>query len=371
VRVLYWVQRFWPHIGGVEVHATRFLPEMRRRGFELAVLTSPGPLELPAVDAFEGIPVHRVKFEEALSSNDPARLAGVRSEVAALKRAFRPDLVHLHLTDASVLFHLLTRGVEPCPTLVSLRVTLEGELDRPDSVVSKALGAADWITANSRFVLDALHQQLPAAAARSSVILNALAPSGLEPSPLEFSPPILLAMGRLVRDKGFDLALRAMPHVLSRHPSARLFVAGQGPARAELEALAAELGIGGSVRFRGWVEPARVAALLNEATLVLVPSRWREAFGLVALQAAQQARPVIAARVGGLPEVVSHGESGLLFPREDHGALAAAITSLLDDRALAIRLGRNGRRLAGERFGWDYHLDEYARLYQSLGGRHG
>jgi hypothetical protein len=78
VRVLYWVQRFWPHIGGVEVHSVRFLRAMRERGFELTVLTSPGDLDLPAADSFEGIPLYRMRFEAALSSGDPTRIASVR-----------------------------------------------------------------------------------------------------------------------------------------------------------------------------------------------------------------------------------------------------------------------------------------------------
>ncbi|HXJ83230.1 MAG TPA: glycosyltransferase family 4 protein [Candidatus Methylomirabilis sp.] len=368
MRVLYWVQRFWPHIGGVEVHSAQFLRAMRERGFELTVLTSPGDLDLPAVDSFEGIPVHRMRFEAALSSGDPARIAGVRRGIIALRRALRPDLVHLHLTDPSVFFHLITRHERPCPTLLSLRVMLEGDLDRDESVLSKSLSAAEWITTNSAAVLTDLHARRPETTGRSSVIHNGLEPAVFAPTPLGFSPPTLVLLGRLVRDKGFDLALYALADVTRRHPATRMIVAGDGPARPELESLIAELGLGERVELRGWVEPERVPALINEATLVVVPSRWPEAFGLVALQAAQQARPVVAARVGGLPEVVTDGESGVLFEREDHAELARAIVRLLDDPRLAIRFGETGRRLAGERFGWEQHLDAYGALYQRFAG---
>ena len=368
MRVLYWVQRFWPHIGGVEVHSTRFLRAMRERGFELTVLTSPGDRDLPAVDSFEGIPVHRMRFEAALSSADPAGIASVRRRITALRRELGPHLVHLHLTDPSVFFHLITRHERPCATLLSLRVMLEGDLDRNESVLSKALSAAEWITANSGAVLTDLLAHRPEIAGRSSVIHNALEPSDLSPTPLDFSAPTLLLLGRLVRDKGFDLALRALSDVIQCHPATRMIVAGDGPARPELESLIAELGLGDRVQFRGWVEPEKVPALINEATLVVMPSRWREAFGLVALQAAQQARPVVAARVGGLPEVVVDGESGILFAREDHAELARGLVRLLDDPSWAIRLGETGRRLAGERFGWNRHLDRYVELYRRLGG---
>ena len=371
MRVLFWVQRFWPHIGGVEVHSARFLRAMRERGFELTVLTSPGDLDLPATDSFEGIPLHRVRFEAALSSGDPAQIASVRRRITALRRELGPHLVHLHLTDPSVFFHLITRHERPCPTLLSLRVMLEGDLDRNESVLSKALSAAEWITANSAAVLTALHAQRPDTAGRSSVTHCALDAPGLSPSPLEFAPPTLLLLGRLVRDKGFDLAVRALADVIRHHPATRMIIAGDGPARPELESLIAELGLVERVKFRGWVEPESVPALINEATLVIMPSRWQEALGLVALQAAQQARPVVAARVGGLPEVVADGESGILFERENHAELARAIVRLLDDPSLATRLGETGRRLAGERFNWTQHLDTFAELYRRLGGTRG
>ena len=371
MRVLYWVQRFWPHIGGVEVHSARFLRAMRERGFELTVLTSPGDLDLPATDSFEGIPMHRLRFEAALSSGDPARIGSVRRRITALRRELGPHLVHLHLTDPSVFFHLITRHERPCRTLLSLRVMLEGDLDRNESVLSKALSAAEWITANSAAVLTALHAQRPETAGRSSVIHGALDPPGLSASPLDFSPPTLLLLGRLVRDKGFDLALRALADVIRHHPATRMIIAGDGPARPELESLITELGLGERVELRGWIEPESVPALINEATLVIMPSRWLEAFGLVALQAAQQARPVVAARVGGLPEVVADGESGILFEREDHAELARAIVRLLDDPSLATKLGETGRRLTGERFSWTRHLDAFAELYLRLGGEMG
>jgi glycogen(starch) synthase len=367
MRILYWVQRFWPHIGGVEVHATRFLPEMRKRGFECAVLTSPGERDLPARDDFHGIPVHRLRFEEAITHRDPAGIVRMRGEVTEVLHTFRPDLVHLHLTDASVLFHLLTRAAHPCPMLLSLRVTLEGELNRADSLLFKALSSADWITANSAAVLAGLREQLPSTASRSSVVLDALDPSPLAPTPLPFTRPVLLLLGRVVHDKGFDLALEALPAILHRHPQAQLVVAGAGPALPQLKAFTSKAGLEDHVRFLGWVAPERIPELINTATLVLVPSRWREAFGLVALQAASQARPVIAARVGGLPEVVAEGETGLLVPKEDPAALAGAVLQLLSDPDRAIRLGEQGRWRARDRFSWEAHLDAFASLYRRFG----
>jgi glycosyltransferase involved in cell wall biosynthesis len=107
-----------------------------------------------------------------------------------------------------------------------------------------------------------------------------------------------------------------------------------------------------------------VPALINTSSLVVVPSRWDEPFGLVALEAALMARPVIAARAGGLVEVVEDGVTGLLVDKESPGQLAEAVIRLLRDPIAADRMGAAGRDLARELFGWERCVDEYEQLYQ-------
>jgi glycogen(starch) synthase len=120
------------------------------------------------------------------------------------------------------------------------------------------------------------------------------------------------------------------------------------------------------VDFLGWVHPDRVLALMNDSTMVLMPSRVPEGFGLVALQAAQMNRPVVASGVGGVMEVVVHEETGLLVEPADEGALAGAIIALLGDPARAERLGRAGRRRAETELGWERHVDAYDALLRRL-----
>jgi glycosyltransferase involved in cell wall biosynthesis len=103
---------------------------------------------------------------------------------------------------------------------------------------------------------------------------------------------------------------------------------------------------------------------VNTVSVVAVPSRWDEPFGLVALEAALMARPVVAARVGGLPEVVEDGRTGLLVEREDAHALAEALVCLLRDPAAADRMGVVARARASALFGWDRCVNEYERLYE-------
>jgi len=172
-------------------------------------------------------------------------------------------------------------------------------------------------------------------------------------------------LGRLITRKGFDVALSAFALISRRFPEGRLIVAGDGPARSALEKQAADLKIAHQVDFVSWVAPEEVPALLNTTTIMLMPSR-REPFGLVALQAAQMARPIVATRVGGLPEVVVHGQTGVLIENENVAELAEAISMLIECPEVAIGMGQAARNRALTSFGWDRCIDAYDMLYRKL-----
>jgi glycogen(starch) synthase len=179
---------------------------------------------------------------------------------------------------------------------------------------------------------------------------------------------VLLGVGRLVPDKGFDVLVQAFSRLRESFPALRLRLAGDGPERPRLERIARETGVADAVDFLGWVPFGAVPAVMAEATMLVVPSRI-EPLGMVAVQAAQMARPVVATRVGGLPEAVVDGETGLLVPPEDETALAAAIARLLRDPSLARRLGEQARPSVQARLAWDQHVAAYDNLYRRIAPR--
>lgn len=367
MKVLYWTQLFWPYVGGVEVAAARLLPALRQRGYEFQVVCSHGALALPDEDQFDGIPIHRFDFYRALAERRPAQILALTRRLAQIKQAFQPDLIHINFTDPSIFFHMRTASAHSAPLLVSFRIAVNIAAPGPDqSLLREVLRSANWVLANSSAIQGDLRELEPGIAGRSSVMYECEDPPGLEPAPLPFNPPVLLCLGRVVDDKGFDVAVAAFARVAGRFPAARLVIGGDGPARPALEQQAAALGLADRVQFIGWVAPDEVPALINTATIMLVPSRWREAFGKVALEAAHLARPVIAARVGGLPEIVLDGQTGLLFEREDSAGLAEAIASLLQRPALAESLGRAARPRSLAVFGWTPYLDGHDTLYRKL-----
>jgi glycosyltransferase involved in cell wall biosynthesis len=156
--------------------------------------------------------------------------------------------------------------------------------------------------------------------------------------PLPPNAPMVLALGRLHRNKAFDVLVRAMPLL----PGAHVVIAGEGPERPALVALARDLGVHDRLHLLGWRSDQ--AALLARCDLLACPSR-HEPLGNVVIEAFSAARPVVAALAAGPAELIVPNRDGLLVPMEDPGALAAAIAAVLADPALAARLGRAGRVL--------------------------
>jgi glycosyltransferase involved in cell wall biosynthesis len=157
--------------------------------------------------------------------------------------------------------------------------------------------------------------------------------------------PLIVHLGRLKAYKSVDVLLRAMPEVLSQHPTARLAIIGQGPDRPRLERLTWSLGLAGSVRFYGYLEKNLRDTLLARAWLAVCPSAF-EGYGLVCVEANAWGVPVVAANVPGLRDSVSDGVTGVLVPHGDAGRLAAEITGLLDDPARREAMGSAGRTWA-------------------------
>jgi len=365
-RILFWTELFWPYIGGVQTLAAQALPMLRRRGYQFALITSHGDRDLPDVDSYKGILVYRFRFWEALATRNLDLLIKAKYKVTEVKRAFQPDLVHINFSDPSVFFHLQTAQVCPAPMLVSLRVGLPKQSFASGSLLKQTFSDAAWITANSKALLAEARGLFPEISSMSSVIYNGLDCPDIEVEPRPLENPRLVCAGRLVFDKGFDVALAAMASLVERFPTLRMSIVGDGPARIPLQRQATDLGLGEVVTFVGWMDPGQIPTIMKSATIVVMPSRWEEAFGLVALEAAFMARPVVATRVGGLPEVVVHGQTGLLVRKDDSGALASAVEFLLDHPEEAMTMGKAGRLRAQRVFGLPRYVDAYDTLYRTL-----
>ncbi|MHB8294032.1 MAG: glycosyltransferase [Acidimicrobiales bacterium] len=182
---------------------------------------------------------------------------------------------------------------------------------------------------------------------------------GAGPSGLQRAGPTIAAVGRLSREKGFDLAVQAVANV----PGARLVIIGEGPERAHLEGLVASLGLQDRVALPGWRErPFESACAFDVA---VVPSRL-ESFGLTAVEAMLAGLPVVATRAGGLPEVIVDGRTGVLVDPEDVEQLASAVAGLLSDPRRRVEMAAAARADVEHRFTPGSMARAFEALYAAL-----
>lgn len=364
MKVLFWTELFFPHIGGVEIFSAQLIKDLFKAKHKVKVITSHSGASLPDVSEKNGIKIHRFHFQKALAHRDIKKIKQISAKVIRLKKQFRPDLVHINTIQPSLFFFYHTRTFYPSPSLITLHqppVSSSGN----GSLLQSTLSTADWITAVSDNLLSRVKLYVPEIGFKSSVIYNGLESPDIEPSPLSFQPPTLLCVGRLIKDKGFDLVLTALRKVIRYFPDSRLIISGDGTQRKKLEEKALNLGLLDFVRFTGWIPPDEVPEIMNRASMVVVPSRWEEPFCLVALQAAQMERPVVAARTGGIPEIVQDKKTGLLFGKENVKDLTEKILFLIQNPNRAVDMGKTAKKRAET----DFSIRRISRQYDSLYNR--
>jgi glycosyltransferase involved in cell wall biosynthesis len=177
---------------------------------------------------------------------------------------------------------------------------------------------------------------------------------------------VIGAAGRLSGEKRFTDLIRATHALLREGQDVALWIAGEGPDRPELEALIEQLALADRVTLLGFVEDARE---LYAASDLFVLSSVREGLPNALLEAMAMRLPVVAANVGGVPDVVSDGENGLLYEAGNVLALTAQVRRLLDDAALRARLSQAARRTVGERFQFAARVAAERAIYDSVIGR--
>jgi glycosyltransferase involved in cell wall biosynthesis len=283
-------------------------------------------------------------------------------------RRNRPDVIHTHLVHAD--FHGLVAGrLARAPVLVSTKHGFNPFRG------SRAFALADRTVARLANVHVAISAGLAGYLAESEgfdAASFAVVHYGIEagsPPPPPTAEPRLAVVGRLIPIKGHAVLLEAVARARSEVPGLVLEIAGEGPLEPELRATAERLVLRDSVSFLGRVAPA--GPVLERAAVAVVPSLG-EGFGMVALEAMERGRAVIASDVGGLPEILDAGRTGLLVPPGDDAALARAIVELANDPARTAALGSAGRERALAEFSQDRCTDLIEALYRTAletGGR--
>ncbi|MGH7498374.1 MAG: glycosyltransferase family 4 protein, partial [Gemmatimonadales bacterium] len=191
---------------------------------------------------------------------------------------------------------------------------------------------------------------------------------GRKPVDARFGPHMVFACRQLFPRKGIRFLIEAAAQIKPRFPDLKVVIAGDGFERPELVRLAQQLGIAADVTFLGWVANTELPQYYRAAAISVIPSL-EEGFGIPAAEAMGCETAVVASDAGGLPEVVEHGVTGLVVPRGEIAALAAAMESLLADPVRRHRMGVAGRARALRLFDWDRTAEQFEEIYRETAMR--
>lgn len=379
-------------VGGAETLTLDLRDELCRLGNDARVFASDAFLEKRQSDADytcfgTGGPLRTLNRVA-----NPRAWASLRGALAE----FRPDVVHVRMftTQLSPLVLPLLEGTPSlyhaawyetiCP--IGLRLLPDDSIceHRPGRACREqgCLSRRAWVALMAQRALwERWRDVFRLFVANSGAVERRLREHGIGPTaviwngvprrparPPVAGPPTVAYAGRLSREKGVAVLLRAFAAARRAVPEARLLVVGDGPERAELERLARELGVESGVTWTGQMPREAMERELGGAWVQAVPSILEEPFGLAAAEAMMRGTAVVASGHGGLAEIVQHDETGLLAAPNDAPSLAAAMVALLADRERCESMGRAGREWAWSRLSRETCAESFLGAYRRIRG---
>lgn len=371
-------------VGGVGVHVTELAAALQRRGHELHVFTRQGPNQL-SYELVHGVHYHRCSF--ALNSNFVDEINNMcRSFVhtfnAVEDHVGHFDIVHAHdwLASNAVVWIKEGRGRRSVVTIHSTEYGRNGnrhfggQATRVADHERHATYCADRVITVSGLLRDEITWLYQVPHAKTSVIYNGVNASTFDYTidagevkrryhigPLD---PTVLFVGRMVVQKGPDILMNTLPHVLRYHPSVKYVFAGDGHMRNDVYAMANRLGVSHAVRLLGDVRGRALHDLFKACDIVAVPSR-NEPFGIVILEGWSAHKPVVSTKRGGPAEFVWHGVNGLQVD-DNTDSVAWGVGTLLADHNKCRWMGRNGRAAVDAAFSWDMIAEQTEAVYSSV-----
>lgn len=375
----------YPSYGGSGVVGAELGLELAKRGHSIHFISYAPPMRLDGGQARERIHFHAVDMLSYPLFEYPPYTDALASKLFLVAAAERLDLLHVHYAIPHAVSAYLaremlkpTRYLPVVTTLHGTDITLVGRDPSFLPITRFGIEQSDAVTAISRYLRDATHKAfcpdcdieviynfIDAEYYRrepSEEVRQSLAPDGeriiLHVSTFRPIKRITDCIEIVARIKNLETGSGSQSGV-------KLVMCGDGPERADAEALAARLGVAGSVKFVGKQPQSQVRDYLSVADLLLLPSQ-SESFGLTALEAMACEVPVIATRVGGIPELVEDEGCGYLFEIGDVDGMAAASLRVLSDDAERERLGRRGREIAVSRFTTEKIIPQYEELYSRV-----
>jgi len=384
-------------VGGIARHVSELSLALAQAGLEVDVLTAYHP-EAPReeeITAGSGQPAGRLAGRVKVLRAGPSPIHPLdfvceihQLDFGLLERllaygAQEYDLIHAHDWLVAFAARTLKHGLG-APLVATMHATEMGRNYGLHNPMQHYIHSVEWmltydawrVICCSQAMAGEVQGALKVPTDKVRVVPNGVDPERLHSgdSPAELAKfrarwarpeeRILLFVGRLVREKGVEVLLDAMPQVLAAHPEAKLVVVGSGE-HGPLRGRAAEKGLGEKILFAGFVPEEELRRLYAVANLAVFPSLY-EPFGIVALEAMAAGVPVVTSDIGGFQEVVRHGETGLHTWANNPHSLAWGITRVLSDSRLAERLRRAGRREVRQRYAWEKIAEHTLTVYREV-----
>lgn len=360
----------YPTVGGSGILATRLGVELSKRGHEVHFISYERPFAIQGADP-ENVKVHFISVLEYPLFKYPPYTVSLASEILHVSQRFDLDLIHVHYAIPHSVSAFLTKMVTGIPYIVTFHgsdVTLLGQDPSFLKVNAGSLENSDGLTAVSEYLKRQIEETL-GIEKKISVIPNFVDPKVFSPAKRD------LAQGRLGRQlvithvsnfrpiKRIQDLVEAMSLVIKEARNSRLLLVGDGPERQRIELFVKELGLQNHVLMTGF--RSDVPDLLRCSDILALCSD-NESAGLTLLEAMSSGLPVVATRVGGVPEIVTDGRNGFLVPPRSPPELAERILRLNADRELRLKMGEEARRTVLERFTVDRIVPMYEEAYRQI-----
>jgi N-acetyl-alpha-D-glucosaminyl L-malate synthase BshA len=364
-------------VGGSGIVATELGKALALRGHEIHILSSDTPVRLG--DYTPGLSFHRVETPTYPVFREPQYLLSLANKIVQVVKDEHLDLVHAHYAIPHATAAYLARQVlastsrrevpRTVTTLHGTDITLLGADRSYSAIVAFGIEQSDGVTTVSESLKRDTQRDLGVRSAIRVIpnFIDTVRNRRIETPELRarFAPQgehLLIHVSNFRAVKRVTAVVEIFARVARTLPS-RLLMVGDGPELLEAVRLARALGVGDAVQFLG--EQDRVVPLLSAADVFLLPSA-QESFGLAALEAMACELPVVASRVGGLPELIDDGVSGFLHEPDDLDGMAASVWRLLTDEGVRARAGARSRAIAEERYSTARIVPMYEAFYREI-----
>ncbi|AXF54906.1 N-acetyl-alpha-D-glucosaminyl L-malate synthase BshA [Salicibibacter kimchii] len=363
----------YPTVGGSGVVATELGKRLAEKGHEIHFITSSLPFRLER--AYANIHFHEVEVNQYQIFRYPPYDLTLASKMAEVTEMYGLDLLHVHYAVPHAVSAALAKdmsggNVKVMTTLHGTDITVLAHDPSLQNIIRYGINRSDKVTAVSRFLVNQTRDQLDIAR-RMEAIYNFVPPNISVPANahairqrygIKDEEDVIVHMSNFRPVKRVEDVVRAFRYIRQAKPS-KLLLIGDGQERHSIEKLVEAEGLQDDALFLG--NQSSIYELLSLADVMLLLSE-KESFGLTALEAMAVGVPVIGTNIGGLPEVVRDGETGMICPVYDYKAAAEAALELLNDKAMHRRMAHAAKARAFSQFNSDTIVTKYENLYAEM-----